>query len=245
MDNQKSQKTPTNNLWGKLPPELLRAIVEASSRPFLTYIQLLSLSHTIRSMIRGILRQMSFQSAEIDVDALAALVGPCKGLVKLTFPVPRQKDPHLSHTDTKTTTPSSWVNEAFGGHTQLAVLENFPTPSEPDIERILSHLFGLVELTVSPSFSISSRLLAALARSCPDLQVLRCIIREPDSAERIYPDLKLPLADLDALAPLSGVLKQLDLGNSAVSEESLFALVGSLSAVTSLKIYSCPPAPPT
>ncbi|KAJ4462649.1 hypothetical protein PAPYR_647 [Paratrimastix pyriformis] len=245
MDNQKSQKTPTSNLWAQLPPELLRAIVEASSSPCRTYIQLLGLSHTIRSMIRGILRQISFQRAEIDVDALAALVGPCKGLAKLAFPVPRANDFHLPHTNTKTATPSSWVDEAFGGHTQLAVLENFTAPSEPDGERILSHLPGLVELTVSPSFPMSTRLLAALARSCPDLQVLRCNAREPDPVnmqQQCNPRLKLPLSDLGALAPLSGVLRQLAIGDSAVSEESLAAFVGSLSAVTSLKLHSCPPA---
>ncbi|KAJ4459421.1 hypothetical protein PAPYR_4465 [Paratrimastix pyriformis] len=257
MDNQKSHKvlawffllphllpifpkTPTlaNNLWAQLPPDLLRAIVEASSSPFRTYIQLLSLSHTIRSMIRGILRQMSFQTAEIDVDALAALIGPCKGLGELAFPVPRQNYPHLPHTDTKTTTPSSWVDEAFGGQTQLAVLENFPTSSEPDIERILSHLPGLVELTVSSSFPMSTRLLAALARSCPGLQVLRWEARQRFWRNYLEP----PPSDLGALAPLSGVLRQLDLGDSAVSEESLTAFVGSLSAVTSLKLHSCPPA---
>ncbi|KAJ4462564.1 hypothetical protein PAPYR_540 [Paratrimastix pyriformis] len=249
-------KTPSfaNNLWGQLPPELLRAIVEASSSPLRTYIQLLSLSHTIRSMIRGLLRQMSFQRSEID--ALVALVGSCKGLVKLTFPDAAEQlnfpPPAQRHRDHKTTTPGSWVdeavvtlkgrgkqpyshNKAFWGHTQLAVLENFPTSSEPDIERILSYLPGLVELTVSWRFPMSTRLLAALARFCPDLQVLRW---EPPS----YGIRELPISDLGALAPLSGVLKHLDLGHVKVSKETLAAFVGSLSAVTSLKLHSCPPA---
>ncbi|KAJ4462528.1 hypothetical protein PAPYR_500 [Paratrimastix pyriformis] len=123
-------------------------------------------------------------------------------------------------------TRDGWVDETFGGHTQLAVLA-LPSLSEPAIERILSHLSGLVELTVDRLFDMSTRLLAALARSCPGLQVLRCFVSQT--------------AKLSALAPLSGVIKELAIEGDLSSAESLTALVRTLSAVTSLKLPSCPP----
>ncbi|KAJ4462517.1 hypothetical protein PAPYR_489 [Paratrimastix pyriformis] len=217
------------DLWERLPPELLRTIVEASTSPERCYIQLLSLSHAIRQSIRGILRELSFRSdlftPTITADALAALVGPCKSLRKLKFPVPD------GWSDIDEATRAHWVDETFGGHTQLAVLTKFPPLSEPVVERILSHLPGLAELTASGHLAMSTRLLAALARSCPDLQVLRCSV--PENAP----------PDFAVLAPLSGTLHEFDIESFLSSDESLAAFVGSLSAVTSLQLFChCPPS---
>ncbi|KAJ4459278.1 hypothetical protein PAPYR_4817 [Paratrimastix pyriformis] len=235
---QASPATAGDDSWARLPPELLRAIVEASSSPISAYIQLLSLSSALRASIRGTLRDLSlvvepnpvheeyFIAPAITTDALAALVGPCRSLCKLAF------TERWRGVDAGAGESEGWVDEAFGGHTQLAVLEQLPPLAESVIERILSHLPGLVELTVNPRFQISTRLLAALARSCPDLQVLRCSLE--DSA---------PQPDFSALAPLSGVLKELDLrGGSPEAEENLAALVSGLSAVTTLRLPHCPPA---
>ncbi|KAJ4462574.1 hypothetical protein PAPYR_552 [Paratrimastix pyriformis] len=157
-------------------------------------------------------------------DALAALVGPCKNLRKLAFP--------KGWMDFDGAKQAGWVDEAFGGHTQLAVLDlpSFPA-TEPDIERILSHLPGLVELTVYPRLHMSTRLLAALARSCPGLQRLRfSVVTDPQP-------------DFAALGPLSGVLNELDIQFGSTCEESLIALVPTLTAVTSLNLPPrCPPA---
>ncbi|KAJ4462558.1 hypothetical protein PAPYR_532 [Paratrimastix pyriformis] len=221
-------ETP-HDLWERLPRELLPAIVEASPRPELCYIQLLGLSHAIRSSIRVTLHNLCFKSdhlmPDLTADSMAALVGPCRNLWTLSFPISNGCN------DIANAARAAWVDETFGGHTQLAVLKNLPLLPESDVERILSHLPGLVELTVSPDLYVSTRLLAALARSCPGLQVLRCSL-----SPKFQPDFAA------ALAPLSGVLNELDLWADSSLDESLAALVGSLSAVTSLKLPRCPPA---
>ncbi|KAJ4462571.1 hypothetical protein PAPYR_548 [Paratrimastix pyriformis] len=235
-----NEEIAKEDLWERLPSELLRIIVEASSRPLHVYVQLLGLSQTIRSSVRGTLRELSFAEPDllldditITVDALAALLGPCKSLRKLSFPsiIERWWDFN------QTASAASWVDEAFGGHTQLAVLALPSSLPELDVERILCHLPGLVELTVDPCqrmstrlLAMSTRLLAALARSCPGLQVLRCTFDECDCP------------DFAALTPLSGVLKVLDIQGKPRSGESLGALVGNLTAVTSLTFPPrCPP----
>ncbi|KAJ4462584.1 hypothetical protein PAPYR_565 [Paratrimastix pyriformis] len=231
--NAAQQETPLE----RIPPELLRAIVEASSSPLLAYLQLLSLSHVVRTSIRGTLREISFDIESSDpillalrptitTDALAALVGPCKTLRDLSLPLSEGWcDTFDGAEDT-----AGWVDETFGGHTQLAILTHLPALPGPTIERVLSHLPGLVELTVG-LFQMSTRLLGALARSCPGLQVLRC-----SADDRADP------AQLAALTPLSGVLRQLEFWNVPKSVEHLAAFVGSLTAVTSLRLPRCPPA---
>ncbi|KAJ4459282.1 hypothetical protein PAPYR_4821 [Paratrimastix pyriformis] len=189
-------------------------------------------------MRRGTLRELSLAVAPdlitFSGDALAELLGPCKSLRKLRFSG-RSKMIDASDGLTVESAVADWVDEAFGGHTQLAVLEQLPPLAEPAIERILSHLSGLVELTVSPDLHMNTDLLAILARSCPRLQVLRCSL--PDDDDRADPVL------FSVLAPISGVLKELDLRSegwwSPEVDESLAAFVGSLSAVTSLKLFSC------
>ncbi|KAJ4456915.1 putative GTP-binding protein ypt5 [Paratrimastix pyriformis] len=224
------------DLWEHLPPELLRVIVETSSNPLYAYVQLLSLSHVIRGSIRGTLHDLSFvepDPALSDIimpttDALAALVGPCKTLSKLSFP----EKPLLinEHGRGIMSVDAGWADEAFEGHTQLAVIERFPSLPGPDFERILRHLPGLVELTVHSRFSMSTHLLDVLARSCSGLQVLRCSV--PEVADSVH---------FPALAPLSGVIKRLTI-QGALDSERLAALVGSLSVVNSLKLSRCPPA---
>ncbi|KAJ4456827.1 hypothetical protein PAPYR_7851 [Paratrimastix pyriformis] len=225
------------DLWMRLPPELLRTIVEASPNTLYAYIQLLSLSHAIRAGIRGTLREMSFIASTSalsdlapDADALVALVGPCKTLVKLAFPTPQKWGAVGKCGDvTEEAASANWVDEAFGGHTQLAVLTNFPSPSDDDVVRMLGHLPGLVELTVSPSRCVSALMLATLARSCPRLQVLQCTV-SPDFAQ----------TDPAALAQLASSLERLALWGPR--PEQVGPLVGRLSAVTSLKLVQCPPA---
>ncbi|KAJ4456382.1 hypothetical protein PAPYR_8423 [Paratrimastix pyriformis] len=242
------------------PSELSRIIMEASPCPFYTYIQLLGLSHAFRMTVRGTLREITIPESDpalydsmpaITADALAALVGPCKSLYKLTFPTIK------SWRDFCLADSADWVDEAFRDHTQLAVLV-LPSLSESDTECILSHLPGLVELTVSPHLAMSTNLLAALARSCPSLQVLRCSVTE------IVQDQLFPLLqpDLSALAPLSGILKELDISDAdplwppsgatknidlraldiEIGDENLEPFVGTLTAVTSLRLFRCPPA---
>ncbi|KAJ4462502.1 hypothetical protein PAPYR_471 [Paratrimastix pyriformis] len=190
-------KGPTGDLWERLPTELLRAIVEASSCPLHVYIQLLGLSRAIRAIIRGTLRELSFV---LKLSFNASLVGEI-----------------------------DWADEAFGGHNQLAALiMPYPPQCELVVERILSHLPGLAELTLGPYFCVSTRLLQAMSRFCPGLQALRCSFREA----RVDPDFA-------ALAPLAGVLEVL---NIQETRSYVAALVGSLSAVTTLKLPQCPPA---
>ncbi|KAJ4455909.1 hypothetical protein PAPYR_9038 [Paratrimastix pyriformis] len=186
------------DLLARLPPELLQAIVEASSDQLKTYTQLLSLSHAIRTRFRGTPRAMSFDREPCywcripTVDALAALVGPCKNLTKLTFPQ------DLYGCGCSEAARAGWVRETFGGHHHLTTLI-FPysTSFAPEvIEQILSHLPGLAELHLN-GVVIITRLLAALARSCPHLQVLRI--------EGGW----LGKPDFSVLAPLAGSLQQL------------------------------------
>ncbi|KAJ4454516.1 hypothetical protein PAPYR_10737 [Paratrimastix pyriformis] len=230
----------TNGLWERLPPELLRAIVEASSCPLHVYLQLVGLSHAIREGLRGTLRELSIVPdpalALITADALAAILGPCKRLEKLTFDADAAGrgafDPHKYWC----VATLGWVDEAFGGHTQLAALLMPSTPRcELVVERILSHLPGLVELTLSYGLPANTNLLQAISHSCPGLQVLRCHFLDDRAA-----------TDFAALAPLSGVLKELQFWGVTKSESSLAAFVGSLSALTSLELPTrvhCPLEP--
>ncbi|KAJ4456541.1 hypothetical protein PAPYR_8185 [Paratrimastix pyriformis] len=197
----------------------------------------------VRYVIRGTPRELSFVEDPIlpDIvrptfDVVAALVGPCKSLTHLSFPVEIDMRGGLIQSGA-----AGWVDEAFGGHTQLAVLSQLPTRSEPEGERILSHLPGLAELTIGEwTLDMSLRLLAALVRSCPRLQVLRCTV-----SDRVLPDYRLfrfpdPDSLAGLLAPLSGVLKELDFQKAPRSVVGV--LIRNLSAVTSLTLTHCPPA---
>ncbi|KAJ4455745.1 hypothetical protein PAPYR_9239 [Paratrimastix pyriformis] len=198
----------------RLPPELLPTLVEASASPLLTYMLLLSLCRATRTAVRGTPRELSFcfDGGDADVeplivaevtvptpDALAALVGPCKGLVELTLPgdddalVPLGCRPEEAAC-------APWVIEAFGGHDRLAVLHVPSAALILPLPGIVSHLPALVELRIGgpDPFTVMTRrvpqeedperpnhvppveslraafsaLLVALGRSCPRLRVL-------------------------------------------------------------------------
>ncbi|KAJ4458231.1 hypothetical protein PAPYR_6049 [Paratrimastix pyriformis] len=199
----------------RLPSELLLTIMEASSPSLETYLQLLSLCRATRTAIRGTPRELSFflcnndddnDAYEGDVtdplmaqviapspDALAALVGPCKGLVKLTLP--RGNVMLLGRSPAN----APWVSEAFEGHSRLAVL-SVPSADAymPFLPGIVGLLPGLEELHMGGPdqittmtrhsirgsswaahlFSKADELLAALGRSRPPLlRVLRHSLR--------------------------------------------------------------------
>ncbi|KAJ4462590.1 hypothetical protein PAPYR_574 [Paratrimastix pyriformis] len=224
---------------GSIPPDLLSRIVEISDRPLQTYIQLLSLSHVVRLAIRGTPRELSFNrkpghgSPKPTADALAALLGPCKDLAKLSFrPSDSSLDPTVYDCGRTEAACAGWVDEAFGGHDRLAVLEYLPTTCEPVIERILLRLPGLVALRLGSGTPIRTDLLAAIARSCPLLQTLR----SDSNDTRLNKD-----PDLTALAPLAGSLQDFRI-RTPVLPARLDAFMSSLTAVTTLHLQSCRPA---
>ncbi|KAJ4462534.1 hypothetical protein PAPYR_506 [Paratrimastix pyriformis] len=193
-----SPVTPVD-LFALLPPDLLPCIVERSNRPLQTYMQLLGLSRAIRQAVRGFPREMSFDETFgyepliPPADAVAALIGPCKGLTKLKFR--SVGAPYCSTYGCGRTEAAcaGWVDEAFGGHDRLAVLEYLPTFEEPVIARILLRLPGLLELHFG-HVDLSWGLAEIVARSCPHLESLR--------GDSINDDLYIP-----NLAPLAGSLR--------------------------------------
>ncbi|KAJ4457767.1 hypothetical protein PAPYR_6698 [Paratrimastix pyriformis] len=225
------------DLLALLPLELLQRIMETSQDPTQAYIQLLSLSHGIRTSVWGTPRELSFVDDDHDddaasaprltADALAALLGPCKSLVKLSFGFSLYSFPPTVFGCGRTEAAfAGWVDEAFGSHGLLEVLENFPTTLEPIILRILLHLSGLLELRVG---RMSDNLLPAIARCCPRLQMLQL----DDLGVREAPD-------ITALEPLNGSLQHLILRRTF---SALDAFVGGLSALRTLHLYgSCPTA---
>ncbi|KAJ4457878.1 hypothetical protein PAPYR_6557 [Paratrimastix pyriformis] len=149
-------------------------IVEASDYQLLTYLQLLGLSHTTRVNIWGTPRQLSFDdpdftddnviAAIVTPDALAAIVGPCAHLTMLSFP---------KRTECFSGADGAWVDVAFAGHTQLAILETLMFAALP---RILEHLTGLEELTLGAEpHHTNITLLSLLAGAPPSLRILRLV----------------------------------------------------------------------
>ncbi|KAJ4462514.1 hypothetical protein PAPYR_486 [Paratrimastix pyriformis] len=231
------------NCFALLPQDILLSIVEKSDYPLHTYMQLLGLSHAIRLAVRGIPREISFDdelSFENDrqlalaftrptADALAALLGPCKSLAKLSF---RSSEcpfyPNVYGCGGTEAACAGWVDEAFGGHDRLAVLEYLPTNVESVIERILLRLPGLLELRLNSQLPLSAHLLSAIARSCPHLQSLRS---------------NAATVDINALAPLAGSMQHLGIRPVDSAPTSSDAFVSSLSAVGTLRLGGrCRPA---
>ncbi|KAJ4462841.1 hypothetical protein PAPYR_32 [Paratrimastix pyriformis] len=222
------------DLFVILPRDLLLSIVEASNYPLSTYAQLLSISHPLRWAVRGIPRELSFDATlegEPPVptaDALAALIGPCKGLVKLSFCSSGSTvRPNVYGCGCTEAACAGWVDEAFGGHDRLTILNYLPTCSERVIERILIRLPGLSELRLGRYPRISTHLLAAIARSCPHLQSLRC-------------DAGLGKVGIAVLAPLAGSLHQLRFGSTPPAACPT-PFVSSLTAVETLHLHRCDP----
>ncbi|KAJ4458683.1 hypothetical protein PAPYR_5442 [Paratrimastix pyriformis] len=216
-----------------LPADLFACIAEASEHSILTYVQLLSLSHKIRMGVHGTPRELSFcdpfgADEAVDLptaDALAALIGPCKGLSKLSF----TDGLYFYGCGCTEAACSGWVDEAFGGHDRLTALEYLPTTFEPAIERILNHLPGLLKLRLGSECEISNPLLSAITRCCPRLAVLRSDWATPSEL------------DVAALAPLAGSLQQFRFSHLPPSA-GLDALVGGLSSLGTLHTLYCSPA---
>ncbi|KAJ4460953.1 hypothetical protein PAPYR_2799 [Paratrimastix pyriformis] len=207
-----------------LPPDLLLALVDAASFPLQTYCQLIGLTHDIRTAIRGAPRVLSFQCPVpfddddcrdadryciapcLPADALAAIVGPCKGLVRLTLPNNNRHHPSvlgcgLFDGMKNPEALEAWAEEAFGGHSQLAVLE-IPGAATfgPAICSILRHLPGLEEFHYLQARPLHPRVLEALAASCPKLRVLH--LSRHEFALLLKPNFL-------ALKPLAGTLREL------------------------------------
>ncbi|KAJ4459448.1 hypothetical protein PAPYR_4494 [Paratrimastix pyriformis] len=225
----------------RLPSELLLTIMETSSPSLETYLQLLSLCRATRAAIRGTPRELSFflcddddnnnDAYEGDVtdplmtqviapspDALAALVGPCKGLVKLTLP--RGNVMLLGRSPAN----APWVSEAFEGHSRLAVL-SVPSAGAymPFLPGILGRLPGLEELhmggpdekTTMARHSIRGSswaallsnpddLLPALGQLRPPFRVLRYSVPLRNAYQNLGP-IASSLTDLHSLGgPASG-----------------------------------------
>ncbi|KAJ4457486.1 hypothetical protein PAPYR_7088 [Paratrimastix pyriformis] len=203
------------------PIMLLLALVDAAPFPLQVYCQLIGLTHGIRTAIRGAPRVLSFLwpgpllddpwdyecclAPCLPADALAALVGPCKGLVRLTLPphcprhpsvlgcaIPRDGEP----------VGKTWVDEAFSGHTQLAYLE-IPGAGAtfwPAIWWILSHLPGLEEFHFLQARPLRTRVLQALAAFCPKLRVLHLTQHLSGWSDE---------QDFTVLEPIAGTIKEL------------------------------------
>ncbi|KAJ4455006.1 hypothetical protein PAPYR_10134 [Paratrimastix pyriformis] len=226
-------------LFLRLPPELLLAIVEASPDPLRTYISLMRLSHAIRTTIRGAPHELSFEEPDHDLaecsegaspvltaDALAALVGPCKGLIKLTLPartLPNATPPLVGcGLDDAACLP--WVREAFAGHSQLAVLHvPWAEPLCWAIQHILPLLPGLEELHFLEA--LNDTIQEVLAQSCPRLRALHFSSHPEMTSE--------PRFDFNALRPLWRTLRELDIETpDAVALESLMLLYPNLEHLT-------------
>ncbi|KAJ4458941.1 hypothetical protein PAPYR_5224 [Paratrimastix pyriformis] len=240
----------------RLPPDLLPILVEASDAPLQTYTRLLGLCHATRTAVRGTPRELAFfdDGADDDedslirqvttptADALAALVGPCKGLAKLTLNL----ETLPGHWWGDSRTEAAWVDEAFVGHSRLSVLEVVPAHAAlmSAVPRIVGHLHGLEEIRLlrvrSRDFdcdwgTFAGPLLAALGQSCPRLRLL-------------HMDLKahFPSAALQGLAPIAGTLEDvqvpLQIRDFAWTEkdEENNVFLRSLASVRKLSPFRCP-----
>ncbi|KAJ4454053.1 hypothetical protein PAPYR_11325 [Paratrimastix pyriformis] len=228
---------------------MLLALIDAAPFQLQAYCQLIGLTHGIRMAIRGAPRELSFQCPVpipedpcqptlVDVycaapclpaDALAAIVGPCKDLVRLTLPHHNIHHPSvlglglMEHDACR-----AWAEEAFGGHTQLAVLE-IPGAGTfwPAIGQILSHLPGLEEFHFLEARPLRTRVLQALATFCPKLRVLH--LTQHSSAQSYG-------QHFTVLKPLAGTIKELILPDAYIGRGPLTALVQCLSSLERLEV---------
>ncbi|KAJ4458013.1 hypothetical protein PAPYR_6414 [Paratrimastix pyriformis] len=153
----------------RLPLDLLPVLVETSESPMRTYTQLLSICHTTRTAVRGSPRGLAWRGADDDdndegdplirqvttptAEALAALVGPCLGLVKLTLDFETLPE----HWCDLPEAASDWVGEAFAGHNRLAVLE-IAAPwfiIHQALPAIVGHLHGLEEFRLDGGWQLN------------------------------------------------------------------------------------------
>ncbi|KAJ4457477.1 hypothetical protein PAPYR_7073 [Paratrimastix pyriformis] len=247
QQQQQHSPSPDDLPLGLLPRELLLALVDAAPFPLLAYCQLIGLTHGIRMAIRGAPRVLSFQCPVpldepylpnsqdefciapcLQADALAAIVGPCKGLVRLTLPPHNRRHPSvlwldlLGHEEL-----TAWAEEAFGGHSQLAHLV-IPGAGTfwPAIWWILSHLPGLEEFHFLNARPLRTRVLRALATFCPKLRVH---FTQHSSVWDYEPD-------FTALTPLSGTLKELFIPDLYLLQGKLTSLVARLSSLERVEV---------
>ncbi|KAJ4454910.1 hypothetical protein PAPYR_10257 [Paratrimastix pyriformis] len=214
---------------------------------------LIGLTQWTRTRLLGTIHEMSFEDPDLveyhlqlipTADALAALLGPCKGLVKLSFPnesafTDPEKAPLLFGCGATEAACAAWVDEAFAGHDRLTTLRLPREPFLPALGRILGHLPGLVELHImSPSCGYDPgsaprpgvfRIMAALHRSMPPaLSVLRLD----------WPVLGQALKDLvAALAPIATTLEELHLPYVELGAE-VHILLGRLPSLRRLTLES-------
>ncbi|KAJ4459804.1 hypothetical protein PAPYR_4201 [Paratrimastix pyriformis] len=248
----------------RLPSELFLTIMEASSPSLQTYLQMLSLCRATRTAIRGTPRELSFflcdddddnnDAYEGDVtdplmaqviapspDALAALVGPCKGLVKLTLP--RGNVMLLGRSPAN----APWVSEAFEGHSRLAVL-SVPSAGAymPFLPGILGLLPGLEELhmggpdqiTIMTRHSIHGYSWAALLLRADDLLPALGLFRPPLRVLR-YSGLPLRNAAPN-LGPIASSLT--DLHSLGEPEPDSGSFMAGLASVQRLSLDGYPAA---
>ncbi|KAJ4457483.1 hypothetical protein PAPYR_7079 [Paratrimastix pyriformis] len=241
--------SPEDLPLGLLPRELLLALVDASPFPLQAYCQLIGLTHGIRTAIRGAPRVLSFQwpvpllddpgkdeycmAPCLPADALAALVGPCKGLVRLTLPQHNRHHPSvlgcgLTPDEVDDVTKHSWVDEAFGGHTKLTYLE-IPGAGTfwPAIWRILRHLPALEEFHFLNARPLRTRVLRALAKFCPKLRVLHFT---QHSSVWHYGQ------DFEVLKPLFGTLKELIIPDTGLDGGTLDDRLAGFSSLERLEV---------
>ncbi|KAJ4459987.1 hypothetical protein PAPYR_4065 [Paratrimastix pyriformis] len=200
--------------------ELLPAMLSGEDTATLRlYILLIGLSHSTRQAVRGTLRQMSFDDMEASsltddnpedrlptptAAALAALVGPCLGLVKLTLP---SCEPGLWSCGHTVDDCAPWVDEAFTGHVHLTTLR-IPVGNAvmTALPRILGHLPGLVDFQLTLRRRNPTPVLSALAQ-CPHLEAVHLAT---DPYWEFIPTLLVP----DPSSPLLTRLKRLSLLNA-------------------------------
>ncbi|KAJ4459202.1 hypothetical protein PAPYR_5010 [Paratrimastix pyriformis] len=196
--------TRSAEMFENLPPDLLLAIVEASAWRLRTYIEFLSLNHSIRTAVRGAPHELSFISPDpvfFDLpappQALAALVGPCRGLRKLSLPNRTHPLFYCGPSEVE----CAWVGEAFTGHEELAVL-HIPTadPFNSALPRILRYLPGLRVLHFATDSYSPREFLGILGRWCPDLEEVHI---------SGFPQ---PI-NFEIFRPLAGSLKRLEVSN--------------------------------
>ncbi|KAJ4461074.1 hypothetical protein PAPYR_2519 [Paratrimastix pyriformis] len=212
-----------------LNPDLMRAVVEASECPTTAYIQLLGLSHGIREAIRGTAREIAFENPmfpdlvtvpSVPLEALTALLGPCKHLTRLTLVA--QEIPLLNWgTEAECI---AWVEETFAGHTPLAVLR---VPVGPLLLALLhtGRLASLGELHIERGGDlIRAELLSGVGRSCPGLKSLQLLASFPADVD-----------PTDALRPLATNLEHLSLA-SFPTPSSLPDLLGDCPHLTRLRV---------
>ncbi|KAJ4457965.1 hypothetical protein PAPYR_6357 [Paratrimastix pyriformis] len=197
------------DILSRLPLDLLLSVVELSDCPTTTYIQLLGLTHAVRAVIFGTARDLSFRCRPdegefpwppppaVPLDALAALVRPCKGPLRLSLV--GQNIPLLETGNEFEC--AAWVMQTFVGHPPA--LTALRVPMGPLVLALMrgGHLGGLEELRLDPGdYPILGRVLTALGRGvCPRLQSLQIMGFQPGGS----------IDWAAALGPLAGTLREL------------------------------------